>query len=293
MTDIQKSHLLPYVALGVGVLGLGFAAIFVRWANAPGPVASFYRLAIASTLLVWPFYRQVKTSGGVPSRGLRLAILGGLFFAGDLAFWATGVILSGATNPTLLLNTAPIWVGLGALILFRERLSKKFWIGLMVALSGALVVLGLDSLSAFALGLGTFFGLLGGIFHAGYFLTTQKGREVLDSLTYFWLAVLSSTLGLLVVSLALGLPLTGYSLFTYLNFLALGLIPQILGHFSINYALGYLPASIVAPTLLGQPVVTAILAAALLGERLSTLEILGGALVLAGVYAVHRSRYEQ
>lgn len=290
MTDSHKPHFLPYLALGVGVLSLGFAAIFVRWANAPGPVTSFYRLAIAVTLLALPFYRRVNTLEILPVRGLWLAALGGLFFAGDLAFWATGVMVSGATNPTLLLNTAPIWVGLGALVLFRERLNVSFWMGLLVAISGALVVLGLDSLRALSLGLGTFFGLLGGIFHAGYFLTTQRGREVLDSLTYFWLAAVSSTLGLLAVSLALGQPLTGYSSSTYLSFLALGLISQICGHFSINYALGYLPASIVAPTLLGQPVVTAILAGPLLGERLYFGQILGGVLVLAGVYAVHRSR---
>ncbi|GAB4532680.1 MAG: DMT family transporter [Anaerolineae bacterium] len=290
MNNPPKSRLLPYLALGLGVLSLGCAAIFVRWANAPGPVASFYRLAIAVVVLSLPFYRQVRISGAIPLPGLRLALLGGLFFAGDLAFWASGVVLSGATNPTLLLNTAPLWVGLGALILFRERLNTIFWLGLLVAMLGAFVVLGLDSMRSFTLGLGTLFGLLGGIFHAAYFLTTQRGRTVLDSLTYFWLAALSSTFGLLAVSLALGQPLTGYSLFTYLNFLALGLVPQILGHFSINYALGYLPASIVAPTLLGQPVVTAILAGVLLGEQLSLPEVLGGVLVLAGVYTVHSSR---
>jgi drug/metabolite transporter (DMT)-like permease len=100
----------------------------------------------------------------------------------------------------------------------------------------------------------------------------------------------SSALGLLAVSLALRQPLTGYSAFTYLNFLALAVVTQLFGHLSINYALGYLPASIVAPTLLGQPVVTALLAGPLLGERLSAWQVLGGALVLVGVYTVHRSR---
>jgi len=297
MTRTPASHLLPYLALGVGVVSLGLAAIFVRWANAPGPVASFYRLAIASGVLAWPFYRQLnsrfKTRRAIPSRGVQLAVLGGLFFAGDLAFWASGVVLSGATNPTLLLNTAPIWVGLGAWLLFHERLSGVFWLGLLLAVAGALVVLGVDSWQALALGLGTLLGLLAGIFHAAYFLTTQRGREILDSLTYFWLAAVSSTVGLLVVCLVLGQPLTGYSTFTYLNFIALGLVTQIFGHFSINYALGYLPASIVAPTLLGQPVVTAMLAGPLLGEQLSAWQILGGGLVLVGVYTVHRSRQGQ
>jgi hypothetical protein len=56
ITDSQRSHLLPYLALGAGVLGLGFAAIFVRLAGVPGPVASFYRLAITVTLLALPFF---------------------------------------------------------------------------------------------------------------------------------------------------------------------------------------------------------------------------------------------
>ena len=290
MTDSRKSHFSAYLALGIGVLSLGFAAIFVRWANAPGPVTSFYRLAVAVALLAWPFYRRVKARGNLPRQGLLIAVLGGLFFAGDLAFWASGVVLSGATNPTLLLNTAPLWVGLGALILFRERLNATFWTGLLVAMAGALVILGLDSLRALSFGLGALFGLLGGIFHAGYFLVTQRGRETLDALTYFWLAAVSSTLGLLVTSLVLHYPLTGYPTSTYLNFLALGLVTQVCGHLSINYALGYLPASIVAPTLLGQPVVTAILAGPLLGEGLSLGQVLGGISVLAGVYTVHRSR---
>jgi drug/metabolite transporter (DMT)-like permease len=279
-----------YLALAIGALSLGFSAIFVRWANAPGAVASFYRMAIAAALLVWPFYRRAKAKGGLPRRGMQLALLGGVFFAADLALWATGVMLSGATNPTLLANTAPLWVGLGALLIFREKLNATFWMGLLLAMAGAIVVLGLDALRAASLGLGTLFGLLAGAFYGGYFLITQRGRETLDSLTYFWPAALSSSLSLLVLSLALRQPLTGYSLDTYLNFLALGLVTQVLGYLAINYALGYLPASIVSPTLLGQPVVTALLAGPLLGETLNVWQVVGGVAVLIGVYLVHRSR---
>ncbi len=287
---MNPSRFSAYLALGVGILSLGFSAIFVRWANAPGIVTSFYRMAIATALLAWPFYRRVKATGSLSRRGLRFAVLGGLFFTGDLALWATGVVLSGATNPTLLANTAPLWVGLGALVLFRERLKAMFWVGLMLAMTGAAVILGLDSLRAVSFGLGTLFGLLAGIFYGGYFLITQRGRETLDSITYFWPAAVSSTLGLLILCLALRQPLTGYPASAYLNFLALGLVSQVSGYLAINYALGHLPASIVAPTMLGQPVVTAIVAGPLLGEALSLWQVLGGLAVLAGVYVVHCSQ---
>ena len=290
---MNPSRFPAYLALGVGILSLGFSAIFVRWANAPGIVTSFYRMAIATILLAWPFYRRVKATGSLSRRGLRFAVLGGLFFTGDLALWATGVVLSGATNPTLLANTAPLWVGLGALILFRERLKAMFWVGLMLAMTGAAIILGLDSLRAVSFGLGTLFGLLAGIFYGGYFLITQRGRETLDSITYFWPAAVTSTLGLLILSLALRQPLTGYPASAYLNFLALGVVTQVFGYLAINHALGYLPASIVSPTMLGQPVVTAILAGPLLGEALSVWQALGGLTVLAGVYVVHRSQHNE
>lgn len=288
---MNPSRFPAYLALGVGIMSLSFSAFFVRWANAPGIVTSFYRMAIATALLAWPFYRRVKANKVSLSRlGLRFAVLGGLFFAADLALWSTGVVMSGAANPTLLANTAPLWVGLGTLILFRERLKVMFWVGLMLTMTGAAVILGLDSLRAVSFGLGALLGLLAGIFYGGYFLITQRGRETLDSITYFWPAAVSSTVGLLILCLVFRQPLTGYPASAYLNFLALGVASQVFGYLSINYALGHLPASIVAPTMLGQPVATAILAGPLLGETLSLWQVLGGLAVLAGVYVVHRSQ---
>jgi drug/metabolite transporter (DMT)-like permease len=287
----HRSNLLAYLALGIGITTVSFSAIFVRWAGAPGTVTSFYRMSIAALLLALPFQRGGRSREHVPRLGVRTAVLGGLFFAGDLALWSTGVVLSGATNPTLLANTAPVWVGLGALIFFKERLSARFWLGLVLAMSGAILILGLDALSAATLGLGTFLGLMAAIFYGGYFLITQRGRESLDSLTYTWITTASASVALLVLSVVLGQSLTGYTAFSWLDFLALGIVVQVRGWLAINYTQGYLRASIVAPTMLAQPVVTAILAVLLLGETLSIWQVLGGVTVLAGVYIVHRSRY--
>ena len=298
MSAIIDSHsrpnqrtLLAYLALGVAIISLGFSAIFVRLADAPGAVTSFYRMAVAVVVLTWPFFRRLRSNGMMISkRGWQIAFLGGLFFAADLALWATGVVLSGATNPTLLANMAPIWVGLGALLFFQEKLSLRFWSGLALTIAGAVVILGLDSLRAISFVLGSLLGLLAGIFYAAYFLVTQQGRKRLDSLAYFWPAALSSTVVLLALSLLLRLPLIGYSTTTYVNFLLYGLVTQVIGYLAISFALGYLPASLVSPTLLGQPVLTALLAWPLLGEVLSRGQVFGGVAVLAGVYAVHLSK---
>jgi drug/metabolite transporter (DMT)-like permease len=90
--------------------------------------------------------------------------------------------------------------------------------------------------------------------------------------------------------LIFGQPLDGYAGMAWLNFVAAGLFSQVAGYLAINYALGYLPASIVAPTMLGQPVLTALLAWPLLGEALGGWQAFSGLVVLTGIYLVHRSR---
>src|SRR3989304_2571976 len=77
MNDSRRTNLLPYTALGVGILSLGFSGIFVRWAHAPGVVTSFYRMAIAVALMALPFARRLRAAGGVPAAGPRAARPGG------------------------------------------------------------------------------------------------------------------------------------------------------------------------------------------------------------------------
>ncbi|MDX1599997.1 MAG: DMT family transporter [Anaerolineales bacterium] len=293
MNRSSSPTFLPYVALLSGLALLGMSAILVRLAGAPGTVAAWYRVALAVAVVAPAFGWHIRKHGLPDRRGLVLAALGGLLFAGDLAAWSTGVMISGATNPTLLANTAPLWVGLGALLIFREQLGAGFWAGLALAIAGAALVLGLDAVRSVQLGLGTLLGLLAGVFYGGYFLVTQRGRARLHVLMYFWLSSLVNAVGLLGLNLGLGVPLTGYSTETYLYLGALAIGPQVVGWLAINYAQGHLPASVVSPTLLGQPVVTALLAGPILGERLVPLQIVGGLAVLGGVYWVHRTRLSQ
>jgi len=292
-TDHSATQLLPYLALVFGIIGLGFSAIFVKWANAPGGVSGFYRMAIAAAAMVIPFALQARRRAPLSRRHLWFAALAGLFFAGDLAAWNTGVLITNAANATLFGNTSPFWVSLGALILFKEELRPRFWAGLALAMLGAVVILGGDFLTHPTLGMGDLLSLLAGAFYGGFFLATQRAREGLSALVSWWLSAITSAVALLAYSLLLGQPLWGYTAVTYWSLIGLALITQVGGYISINYALGHLPASIVSPTLLGQPVFTALLAVPLLGEALSLVQITGGLMILFGIRIVHVSRANQ
>jgi drug/metabolite transporter (DMT)-like permease len=226
----------------------------------------------------------------VPRRGAAFALLAGMFFGLDMAFWSTGITISGATNPTLMANTAPAWVGLGALIFMGERLNRRFWGGLVLALVGAAIILGVDGLRDFRFGVGSFYGLVAGVFYGAFFLLAQRGRVHIDSVRFFWFSVLGSALVLFLIALLRGFSFVDYPASTFAILLVYGLVVQGLGWFAINYAQGFLPATIVSPTMLGQPVLTAILAALLLGEMFTPLQLLGGAAIMAGIYTVHWSR---
>ncbi len=289
-------RILPYLALGVTILSLSFAAFFVRWADAPAAVFGFYRLGIA-TLILTPFFVRstLKTrSASAPSRLrgwiLVLPVLAGLASALDHFTWNTSLKFTSAANATLLGNTSPLWVALAAWLIFRERTKKLFWVGLALTMGGAVAVLSNDFLQHPVFGWGDLLALSTGIFYAVFFLFSQRSRAHFDTLSHVWICSLSSTVVLFGLSLATGSLLTGYSPRTYLVFMAAALLPQLAGYLAMGYALGHLPASVVSPTMLGQPVLTALLAIPLLGEGLQPVQWIGGLVVIAGIYLVHRSR---
>lgn len=285
----MQNRIFPYIALAIGIGALSLSAMFVRWADAPGPVTGFYRLLI-STILFFPvFIHRQRTSAPLDKRFIWFPLLAGIFTAFDFAFWNTSVQFTTAANATLLGNTSPLWVALFALFFFKEKLRGTFWLGLLLALSGAVLIVGTDFISHPTFGIGDLMASGAAIFYASYQLITQRGREHIDPFRYTWLVGVSASAGMFVMNLVLGNSFTGYTTQTWLIFLATAIVSQMIGYLAISYALGHLPASIVAPTLVGQPVLTTILAIPLLGEFPQPVQWLGGAVALAGVYIVNQA----
>lgn len=288
---MQKSNsatLPAYLALAGGIFLIGTSAILVKFANLPGIISGFYRVGIAATALL-PFWLYSNRKQGRPSwHNLKFIILGGVLFAIDLALWNTSILLTSAAKSTLLANNSPIWVGLGAAFIFKEKLTPKYWGGLAIALLGMVIIVGVDSWRDSQFNVGDVMAIGSSFLYAGVMLSTQKARTRVNTLTFSALYTATAALTLLPAALLTGQKMSGFSNQTWLALLALGLGPQVIGWLAINYALGHLRASHVSVSLLGQPVVTAILGFLLLGEALTGNQIIGGGLALIGIYLVNQ-----
>ncbi|MBK8421579.1 DMT family transporter [Candidatus Villigracilis saccharophilus] len=288
----MQNKFVPYIALAIGISALSLSAMFVRWAEAPGPITGFYRLLISTIFLSPIFIRQQKQLEPIKNKYLIFPLFAGIFTAFDFAFWNSSLKFTTAANATLLGNTSPLWVALFALFFLREKLRGVFWLGLILALAGAALVMGSDFLKHPTLGLGDLMASTAAIFYASYQLTTQHGRKHIDPLRYTWLVGVSATLGMFVMNLVLGNSFSGYPPQTWIIFFLTAIVSQMIGYLAITYALGHLPASIVSPTLIGQPILTTILAIPMLGEIPNTTQWIGGAVALAGIYIVNQSHMQ-
>lgn len=254
-----------------------------------GPASAFYR-ALVATIVLAPAWLWRGRRRSLAARPAVLGVLAGVFFAIDLALFNSAVMNTSAANATLLGNNAPILVGLGSWVVFRKRPAAIFWIGLALALVGSACIIGSDALTPAAFGSGDIMAITASVFFAAYLLTIGRVRSEIDTLTLTTLAVAASSAVLLILCLWLRVPLSGYSTHAWLSLIGLGVVSQVGGYLAITYALGHLPATVTSVGLLGQAPLTALLAIPLLGEPLSASQIIGGVLVLAGIYIVNRRR---
>lgn len=298
---ILSERALAALALLGGVTALTFSPLFVRWADAPAIITSLYRMLITAAILSLPAGLALRRLGqrgraapGVPATGLpatttalAIPLVAGLFSGMDHALWGSGVQHTTVANATLLNYIAPLWVALFAVLVWKQRMGGRFWLGLLFTLGGAAAVLGSTAVLRPQFTSGDLLAVASSFFYAGYFLVVQRGRREMDTLPFMWLATLSCGLLLAAAAWLLRLPLTGYSPATYFTFLMAALVSQLGGYFSITYALGKLPATVVTPTMVAQPVLTALLSVPFAGETLILPQILGGAAALFGIFLIN------
>jgi drug/metabolite transporter (DMT)-like permease len=272
----------------LGVFCIAWSAIFVKMAHAPALTSGFYRyfFCFLGLLPIW-IYKKIK----IPNqRTLLWIVLAAFFFVCDMGLWNLSILQTSASVSTLLANNASVFVGLGTLIFFKQKLPTIYWIGLLVAMVGVFAVAGRDFLYNPTLGTGHLMAIGAAVFYAGYLLITQQVRESIDVVNFMGWSLVFCVFFCYLICWQQDVQMLHFDKQTWLSFIAAGLICHLVGWISINYALGFLPAAIVSPTLLIQPVLTSIISFFLLHEILRTEQIIGGFIVIFGVYLVNRKR---
>jgi drug/metabolite transporter (DMT)-like permease len=271
------------------VLGISFAALFVRWAlPAPPVITGFYRMLFAGLIVgVW----LVATRRPVVWRGRAAfyAACSGACFGTDLALWHTSIVHTSVALSTLLVNTTPIYVGLYATLVLRESLDRRFTTGAGLALLGTVVLLGVPEEGAGQLA-GAALALFAAVFYAGYLLLMRAARQGgVDAVSALFVMTACAAAALAGYGWLGGDAFAGFPTSSWLAMLGAATVTQIGGVMGIIWTLRFLPATIASVALLAQPVGTAILGWLLLGEAIGPVQVVGGATVLAGIVLASRS----
>lgn len=311
MLDAFKnpSRTVQFLVLTVGIFAISSGSILIRLAHnesVPSLVIAFWRLML-STIILLPFTLGMRQRelGEMGRNKWGLAILSGLLLGLHFATWTSSLAFTSITSSTVLVATAPLWVGLASPLLLNEPVSRALKQGIGLAILGTIVV-SLGAMIGFENGriivdlagigdgnqtlLGNSLALIGGISVAGYMIIGRRLRPHLSLLSYTTVVYGMAAVFLLLINLVGRQDLLGYSLTAYALFLAMSLIPQFLGHTSFNWALGFLPAAFVSLAALSEPVGATLLAMLIFQEFPGPLVIAGSILILTGVYLGGRSQ---
>ncbi|MBE0613838.1 MAG: DMT family transporter [Burkholderiales bacterium] len=283
--DARKS--LAFAALLLGAAAIAFAPIFVRLSDTGPSASAFWRVALAAGPLCLWMRLSPRAEGTGPMQWKPL-IIAGLCFAGDLGAWHVSILYTSVANSTLEANFAPIFVTIGAWMLFRQRVSRLFLIALIVTLAGAALLIGPN----FALGgralLGDALGVLTAVFYAGYMLAIKSATQRSTTAAIMAVSTSVAAIALLPYALLTADVFLPQSAGGWLVLLGLALVPHIAGQSLIAYGFAHLPAAFSSVSLLLQPVLATAYAWALLGETVGPAQMLGGLVVLAGIYLARR-----
>jgi len=307
MNSLKRPPISPFIAILFGILAVSTASIFIRFAQreAASLVIAAWRLTVASLILLpVAVSTHKKELVKLERKEYLLAGLSGVFLALHFATWITSLQYTSVASSVVLVSTIPLWVAILSPFTLHETIRRTVVVGLIFALLGGAVV-GISDTCSITAGritcpslvnfmhgqafLGDILAVCGAIAGAGYLLIGRKLRTKMSLVSYISLVYGMAAVVLIIIMFSAGLKPFGYSSQIYIWLVLLAVIPQLIGHSTFNWALGYLSVAFVSITLLGEPIGSTILAYFILHEKPTLLKIAGGILILVGIYIASRS----
>jgi len=287
---VSTPSLARWVALPVGVLAVSTSGILIRLTTAAPLVTAAHRMLwSAAILLVVALLAQRGDLRRIDRRSLTLLAGSGMLVALHFALWTSSLFWTSVASAVLLTDTHPALDAVTARVLLGEPTPAAVWAGIATTLLGTVVIAGGDvPLGARAL-LGDAMALGASLTFAGYLVIGRRVRQTLGIAAYAGIVYGIAGVVIAAVAVSTGLSLVDFSARDGLLYLGLVLIPTLAGHTVFNWALRYVPVSVVGVAVVGEPVMTTLWAWLLLAEPPATTAILGGAVTLAGIFLALRT----
>lgn len=277
----------PFFMIVMGIVGISFSAIFVKYSTAPSSVTAAWRMLWTVCLLTPVVFgkRDVRRELlDVSRKTVLLSILSGVFLAIHFVLWFESLKHTSVASSTTIVCTEVIWVSLGYCMFLKGRLSLKASLTIAVTFLGSVIIALADSSSGGGHLFGDILALLAAISEAVYTLIGQRVRKSTSTTVYTYVVYAACSAVLLAVCGIQGQSLLRFGWENSLVGLLLAVFSTILGHSILSWCLKYFSPSFVSASKLCEPVAAAAMAVFLFGEIPSLLQILGGAVILAGVF---------
>ena len=280
-----RPSLVSFSALGVAVVAVSSSAPVIAYAAAPALAIAFWRnaMGVAAIGPVALLRRRGELADLIRRPDGRLSLLAGVALAAHFGLWVPSAKLTTVAAATALVATQPVWQGLIAVVRGR-RLSAAMWVGIALAVAGAVVTTGADVRSSALVG--DLLALGGAIAVAVYSALGERVRVSTSTTAYTMVCYSVCAVVLLVVCLIGRQPLTGYPATAWVALAALTIGPQLLGHSLLNFSLRRVAVTTVSVVVLLEVPGAALIGWIWLGQTPQPAAWPGLGLMLAGLVLV-------
>ncbi|PIC75525.1 MULTISPECIES: DMT family transporter [Sporosarcina] len=281
---MNKPLIHPYIPIALGVLTVGLSAIFVKMATADAGVIAFYRMFFSAVIMLPLFlisYRNELKS--LTRRDWLYTTCSGIFLAVHFILWFESLNYTSVASSTVLVTLQPIFALAGTALFFKEIITGKMLTAVFIALTGSFIISWGDfQVSGVAL-FGDLLALLACAFVTAYLLIGQNVRKRISLVTYTFLVYSVSSVALFFYVLVTQEPFFGYPTADWGWFLALAILPNLLGHTLFNWAVKWVSTNVVSIAILFEPILASIAAYFVLHEKITAIQFGGAIVVLTGV----------
>ena len=276
----------PIIMIFVGVFGISLSSILVRYSTAPSAVTAAWRLLWTVALMTPVVFGRKNILQEVTSLNLKTvlySIVSGLFLAAHFAIWFESLRHTSVASSTTIVCTEVIWVSIGFCLFLKGKIDGKSVAAIAVTLVGSALIAYTDSTSGEMNLYGDILALIAAIAVAVYTLIGRIVRTSVSTTAYTYIVYTACAAVLVLLCAVQGYGFFGYGIRAIVVGFLLAVFSTILGHSIFSWCLKYFSPSFVSASKLCEPVAAAAMAAVLFGERISAMQLTGGAMILGGV----------